>query len=411
MGETSNRCIFYYEFEQGGFTVNTSPVAFTAVGVDQAQEHLNKDHKGDGGISGITNYPDVLLRYCLSTPGLTRLSHETEAMLGVRSPGRKQHHLLSEATVAHRERYIRQVKDVLSKVNPFKVPECTDGTELKLIHLTNKMIMPDSVQQNILDTEKRGETAYKSFVEERICGNKNLWDKMTKVKVEGWSSVTKSVKTKLSSMEITIKASSSMMAHLLVITRSSRDIDLKHVIGKYEFSTINHMLMTADGKLHPCLDKAQLIHKMTNQLQLDDPVTDQSDQLEADDSDSHPPNQQPEQLEPDGPITNQEPELVIPTDTCIIFDGMAVVQEQVVFKDAIKNCEDLANHVVHAINRKSHGYASTYVVFDNYSVVSSLKDSTRKRHTKGKSSYVPDYKVDDNTHVKDFSTFLKQKTY
>ena len=47
---------------------------------------------------------------------------------------------------------------------------------------------------------------------------------------------------------------------------------------------------------------------------------------------------------------------------------MAVVNEQVVFKDAIKNCKDLAHHVVCAVRRKSYNYTGAYVVFDDYSV-------------------------------------------
>ena len=82
------------------------------------------------------------------------------------------------------------------------------------------------------------------------------------------------------------------------------------------------------------------------------------------------------------------------------------VQEQAVFMVNTKTCKDLATHVVDTINIKSHSYASTYVVFDNYSVPSSLKASTRKRHTKGRSSHIPKYQVDDNTLIKDFSAFL-----
>ena len=159
------------EFEQGGFTVDTSPVSFTAIGVDQAQEHINKCHKGGGGICGITNNPEVLLRYCLSTAELTRLSSEAENLLGLTQSVRKQHHDKSEAKVIRREKYINQLKEVPCKANPFKVPESTDDNNLKLVDLTNKTIMPDNVQQNILDLEKLGEAAYRQFVEERICGD------------------------------------------------------------------------------------------------------------------------------------------------------------------------------------------------------------------------------------------------
>ena len=60
------------------------------------------------------------------------------------------------------------------------------------------------------------------------------------------------------------------------------------------------MLITADGRLHPCCDKAQLIHKLESQIK-DDPGLDQS-------THTH--------------------DLVIPDDTCLVFDGMAVVNEQ-----------------------------------------------------------------------------------
>ena len=48
----------------------------------------------------------------------------------------------------------------------------------------------------------------------------------------------------------------------------------------------------------------------------------------------------------------------------------------------------------------------SYVVFDNYSALSSLKDATRKLRTKGKSKQQPCYKVEDATPIKDFATFL-----
>ena len=97
--EQSNPDI-WHEFENGGCTVNTNPVPCTAIGVDQAQEHVNNVHKGHGGMSGITNSPEALLRYCLSTPVLlARLADETEKMLGMTQPTRTQHHDIRGAKI------------------------------------------------------------------------------------------------------------------------------------------------------------------------------------------------------------------------------------------------------------------------------------------------------------------------
>ena len=117
--------------------------------------------------------------------------------------------------------YIRQLKETLNKANSFTVVKSSDGTEVHLVHLTNNMIMSPDVQENIPNTKTRGKAAYKLFVNERICGNTILWDKMKKVKVLGWNSVTKTIKVRIGSEEAMLKASTSLMACLLVITRSS----------------------------------------------------------------------------------------------------------------------------------------------------------------------------------------------
>ena len=145
-------------------------------------------------------------------------------------PTRTQHHDLRGATTTRQDNYIRQLSETLSKANPFTVVKSSDGTELHLLHLTNNMIKPSDVQENILNTETRGKAAYKLFVDERICGDTNLWDKMTKVKVLGWKSAVKIIKARLGSEEVMLKASTSLVARLLVITRSSRELDLKRII-------------------------------------------------------------------------------------------------------------------------------------------------------------------------------------
>jgi hypothetical protein len=76
-------------------------------------------------------------------------------MLGMTQSAKNEHHDLSEAKLMRREKYIKQVKEVLSKAEPFRVKETTDGTELKLVHLTNKIIMPSDLQDSILDTENQ----------------------------------------------------------------------------------------------------------------------------------------------------------------------------------------------------------------------------------------------------------------
>ena len=65
--------------------------------------------------------------------------------------------------------------------------------------------------------------AYKTFVEECIIGRRNLWDKMTKVKQKTWMSAGKDIQLNTGTEVLTLKATTSLFARLLVITRSSRE--------------------------------------------------------------------------------------------------------------------------------------------------------------------------------------------
>ena len=149
--------------------------------------------------------------------------------------------------------------------------------------------------------------------------------------------------------------------------------------------------MTADGKLHPCCDKAKLVHQLENQVKVVDGADDTAYDLNND-----------RMTLP----STQCPDTTVPEHTCLLPDAMEVVNQQAAFKGNINNCKDLANHLVCATGSKTHEYVCSYVVFDNYNVRSSLNDSTRKRRTGGKSSYVVNYKIDDDTKIRDFATFL-----
>ena len=73
--------------------------------------------------------------------------------------------------------------------------------------------------------------AYKTFVEERITGRRNLWDKMTKVKQKTWMSAGKDTTLNTGTEVLTLKATTSLFARLLV------RVDLEEVVGMHEFSS------------------------------------------------------------------------------------------------------------------------------------------------------------------------------
>ncbi|KAG1667291.1 hypothetical protein GQR58_018537 [Nymphon striatum] len=254
-----------------GFTVNTSnKIPFTRLGLDHAQEQQNKNLKGQGAISGITQSPATLLKFCMCAPELARIASEAEKMVGIVNQTRSVHHCLNQPTILRQEWAIKNLHDVLAPCNIFT------SNEQDMYKLMTKEIIPKSAKESILAFEKQGSSAMKSFVEERICGDSNLWDKIPKC----------------------------LMSRLLIIARSSRQIDLEDVIGNYEFSVSNRVLMKLDGLVHPTVDKSKVIALI-------------------------------EKLSTDVPDAAPIPDHY--TNTCLIIDAMAVVQELMSVKPLV-NC-------------------------------------------------------------------------
>ena len=75
------------------------------------------------------------------------------------------------------------------------------------------------------------------------------------------------------------------------------------------------------------------------------------------------------------------------------------------FKKKLNIYRSLADYLGKAIDTKSKQYGNAYVIFDNYNV-KSLKENTRQRHTGDTASHAPEYKIDNDTRIRDFKKFL-----
>ena len=174
---------------------------------------------------------------------------------------------------------------------------------------------------------------------------------------------------------VSLKATNSLFVRLLLIAKSSRKLNLEDIVGKHEFASFNATLMTPDGSLLPSTNKSILIHELESMVA--ESATFQTGTIQH-------------------------------SSTSIIIDGMALVQEMVVYKSQIKTCKDLLDCFVRSVDGKSVGYVDTYILFDNYSINNSLKDRTRQLRTAGRTQDRV-YKVDDTTCIKDFKSLRKQK--
>lgn len=102
------------------------------------------------------------------------------------------------------------------------------------------------------------------------------------------------------------------MASLLIITRSARENNIQEVIGKYEFTTINRVLMESDDSFHPMIYNSVIIHVLEDLFANDEELQngDEAHQVEPHDN-------------PD--LTTG----LASTKTCRVKDGMAHFSETI----------------------------------------------------------------------------------
>ena len=77
-------------------------------------------------------------------------------MLGLKQPNKKQHHQVSQRKSDRQEKYIIKLEQSLSNADPFDINHNSgDGTNVRLIYLQNKTIIPEDMQKNILETHTK----------------------------------------------------------------------------------------------------------------------------------------------------------------------------------------------------------------------------------------------------------------
>ena len=349
------------ELNNGNFCVKKSTTAFCSIGVDHALEQENRKMKVLGGLTGITRQPATLARFFLVAPELARLSSEVESSCGVKETTRSRHHQLDPAVRKRHEDRINSLRPVIEENNPFDF----EGTEL--LNMVTKSVMPTEVTQDILAQDNVGEKAYVDFVSERLTGDKNMWDKMTKVKLKTWNSPAKVVQTKIADKVVELKENRSLFARMVIAARARPEIELQEAISKFEFSSVSRALFATDGSLLPCQNKSKLMNILEKLPESD------ASELPSDDE-SNP--------------------------KAVVIDGMAVLHETPFQHGPNRTCKDLANQFIKAIQSKTHQYDIVHIIFDHYNQKVTLKRQTQTRRSRGKQADQRSYICTDSTPIR-----------
>ena len=165
--QTSDKSV-WETLSTGGFALKANEIHFTGIGIDQGQEFLNKVLKGEGGLKGITNRPATLLKFCLSVAEVGRVAAEFEELVGMNPSSRKHHHHLTPALSKHRDTCVQQLTAALEGANPFA------DISPRLHNVLTNQVLPENIEQDILNMEMRGQQALKSCVDQQNCGPINL---------------------------------------------------------------------------------------------------------------------------------------------------------------------------------------------------------------------------------------------
>ena len=348
----------------GEFASTQGPIPFTSIGLDQAQEHKNKILKGEGGIKGIANKPAGLLKYCLAAPELSRISTETKEMLSlnVDQSDTSKHHQDSKERVLRQERNVKALKEAIKPAGIFS------DKGKRLHNLLTKKVLREEAERSILNMESRGDEAKETFLQNRICGDGNLWDPMKKVKLLNWDDLSKSTKLKSKTKEFQLKSTTSLFSRLMVIAKSERSLDLEAAISQYEFHSVNHLLMNPNGTLIPCKGKSDLTKALLD-------LAPEAEYVSV----------------PEGNIS-------------LIVDGMAVCQS---LMNAVKfrSCLDLGVAYAAYIEGLLQEYDGGRIIFDNYAKKLTLKDSIRYSQESTEDLY-----IEDCTPIKDAKKMLANKS-
>ena len=103
-------------------------------------------------------------------------------MAGVPSKTQGYHHNLTTAVMAHEEKGVAQLTPTIERfTNTFS------DTHTNLFNLVTKVVMPETVKEDLCEQREIGRRLFDCFVKEQVqSGKVNLWSPMKKRKLLTW---------------------------------------------------------------------------------------------------------------------------------------------------------------------------------------------------------------------------------
>ena len=368
----------WHELQNGNISVTKSEIPFVSIGADHACEQVNRMMKIHSGLTGISNNANARQRFFLATPEMSRLSNEFKGQYDISTYKSQEHHEVKPSVVKKEHDAVKKIKvAILNHGNPF------DAEGEQLYNFMTHAYVPQKSVPSILNVDDVGQKLYEDYVAERINGDVSLWAPVKKQNNAMFLSGTKKQTVKTRDQSVDLKETKDLYGHLMVLAKSSRDIDQKNAIGNYEFTLTPRALFAPDGSILPCFDKSKLIHCLEKLKK--DCEKDQSSQ---------------EQSFGDHAESVGEPETTsVPSVSpkIAIVDGMVLVQQMAKKSGTISTVKDLGQHFNDRLLTLTANFDEIILVFDTYKA-DSLKQKTREKRRQSKDPI--QYQISDNTSIK-----------
>ncbi|KAI8503415.1 hypothetical protein Bbelb_192360 [Branchiostoma belcheri] len=156
------------EFRSGKFVMSKSRRKFSLLAIDQGHEQNNGLMKEDGGIIGLTQDADAILRWAVAGPELVRVISEFEKSMTGKKEGayQKKHH---EQTNSTQKLFATQVKALVTTMGEMGNPFTEESQDLLRLH--TKDIMSKESVEFLSNVKIKGQEQYQTFVHERLKSN------------------------------------------------------------------------------------------------------------------------------------------------------------------------------------------------------------------------------------------------
>ena len=240
------------------------------MGLDQRHEQLNKDIKGDGGMTGLTEDAERFRRWQICSPEQARIvaEFEEQCILKSNDHGEFHHH---EDSRSFQVKFKKNVEDLIAEFVALGNPFNQTGSN-ELIQLGTQNVMDEDSVSNLRQIEKIGIDQWNAFKKDRLINKevefkapikKNKLTIFTPVAVKGSSSKSK--------MEITdLKNQIRLFSQMYISTQTGGgDMELF-----FSHETLSYPPSLAQSGYMRSGEKSQLAKCLESTTVEDDPVID-----------------------------------------------------------------------------------------------------------------------------------------